>query len=142
MGVVTFDFGVWSARYPELVPNVTPAQAQAYFQEATLYLSNTDSSPVRDINRRALLLNMLTAHIAALNSGVSGQAASPLVGRITSASEGSVSVSVDGGPVSGSSAWFLATRYGAAYWQLTASLRTFRYVPAPQRARVGPFPWR
>lgn len=142
MGVVAFDYAIWSARYPELVATTPPAAAQRYFQEATLYLSNTESSPVRDVSRRALLLDMLTAHIAALNGGVNGQAASPLVGRISSATEGSVSVTVDSLGGGANAAWFMQTKYGAAYWQLTASMRTFRYVPALRRTYAGPPPWR
>lgn len=142
MGVVTFDYAVWSARYPELVPSTPPATAQLYFQEATLYLANTEASPVQDLARRALLLNMLTAHIAALNGALGGQASSGLVGRITSATQGSVSVTVDGLGGGANAAWFQQTRYGAAYWQLTGNLRTARYVPARPRVYSVPLPWR
>lgn len=127
-GVVVFDVAGFRARYPEFA-SVADATLEAYFQEATIYLDNTERSRVQDLAQRRVLLNMLTAHIAALNSGVGGQAASPLVGRINSASEGSVSVSVDMGPSTGSSAWFQQTKYGAAFWQATTSLRQFLYVP-------------
>lgn len=128
MAVVVFDLAGFRVRYPEFA-TVADALLGAYFVEATAYLNNTDSSLVADLVLRSMLLNMLTAHVAAMNSGVNGQTASGLVGRVTSASEGSVSVSVDAGPVTGSSAWFMTTRYGAAFWQATARFRTMRYIP-------------
>jgi hypothetical protein len=136
-GVVTFDYDAWEARYPEFA-TVNQTLATAYFNEATIYLDNTAMSIVQDLTQRAVLLNMLTAHIAAMNSGVGGQAASPLVGRVSQATEGSVSVSAeyDGGT---GSAWYLQTKYGAAYWQATAYLRTFNYVPAYQPFFIPPF---
>lgn len=128
MGIVVFDPDAFIARYPEF-STLSPTLLNAYFAEATIYLDNTDCSRVGDVAQRSVLLNMLTAHVAALNSGVNGQAASPLVGRVNSASEGSVSVSTDMGPTSENSAWFMQTKYGAAYWQATAQYRTAVYIP-------------
>lgn len=128
MAVVIFDVAKFRARYPEFA-SVSDELLEAYFTEATVYLNNTDSSPVTDVNKRAVFLNMLVAHIAAISSGVGGQAASGLVGRVTSASEGSVSVSVDAGPSSSASWWYLQTPYGAQYWQATLPYRTIRYLP-------------
>jgi hypothetical protein len=128
MGIVVFDVASFRVRYPEFA-TVSDELLGAYFDEATIYLNNTEYSPVTDLTKRALLLNMLVAHVAALNAGVNGQAASPLVGRVNSATEGSVSVTTDMGAVSGSAAWFMQTKYGAAYWQATVNLRSFRYVP-------------
>ena len=128
MAIVVFDINAFRERYPEF-DTVSPSLLNAYFVEATVYLDNTDCSPVTDVNVRAVYLNMLVAHIAALNSGVGGQKPSGLVGRVASASEGSVSVSTAEVPVSPSSWWYLQTPYGAAYWQATAAYRTVRYVP-------------
>lgn len=126
MPVVVFDEVAFKARYPEFSALTSPALA-AYFTEATIYLNNTETSPVTDEAQRAILLNMLVAHIAFLDS--SSSANSGLVGRIASATEGSVSVTTDVGPMTGSQAWFMQSRYGAAYWQATAPYRTFRYTP-------------
>ncbi|WP_277963895.1 DUF4054 domain-containing protein [Pseudomonas sp. RIT-To-2] len=128
MGVVVFDVASFRVRYPEFA-TVSDELLQAYFDEATVYLNNTECSPVTDVAKRALLLNMLVAHVAALNAGTNGEAASPLVGRINSATEGSVSVTTDMGAVAGSAAWFMQTKYGASYWQATVNLRSFRYFP-------------
>lgn len=128
MAIVVFDVAAFRERYPEF-DAVSNTLLNAYFTEATIYLNNTDSSPVKDISIRALFLNMLVAHIAALNSGVNGEKASGLVGRVASASEGSVSVSADAGPSSENSWWYKQTTYGSAYWEATKPYRTCFYVP-------------
>lgn len=139
-GVVQFDYNGWSARYPELAASVPQPLAQQYFFESQLYLDNTPCSPVCNLIQRAVLLNMMTAHIAALNAPLNGEASSPLVGRISGASEGSVSVQTDYG-VPGSAAWFSQTKYGAAFWQATVAYRTMHYVPVIGRD-MDPFePW-
>lgn len=138
-GVVVFNHQTWAARYPELaawVPN-----AQPYFDEAQLYLSNTPTSLVKDEAIRAVLLNMLTAHIAALNAPLNCEPSPTLVGRITSASEGSVSVSVDNQYPPGDVQWYQQTKYGAAYWAATAPYRTMRYVAGAQPAILPRPPW-
>ena len=132
MGVVAFDYPAWAARYPELSASVSQPLAQQYFNEAQLYCDNTPCSPIRDDSiggQRALLLNMLTAHIAALNAALNGQPSSPLVGRIGRASEGSVSVQAQMDMPAGSPQWYVQTRYGAAFWQATAQYRSMHYVP-------------
>ena len=136
-GVVIFDPGYFQTRYPEF-STVSAALLDMYFTEVTMsYLDNTDASRVQQIEQRQVLLNMLVAHVAAINAGVNGQAPSPLVGRINTASEGSVSVGTDMGQVPGTAAWFMQTKYGASYWQATAQFRTMNYVPG---ASSPPFP--
>ena len=63
MPAVVFDPAAFKARYPEFAA-VADATLAACFTEAGLYLSNADNSPVQKLPRRALLLNMLTAHVA------------------------------------------------------------------------------
>lgn len=135
MGVVVFDYARWAKRYPEFSA-VNDETAAEYFAEATLYLNNTDCSIVTDLAQRALLLNMLTAHIAQLYRVKAGALASPLVGRVNAATQGSVSVGAESG-APGTAAWFQQTPYGFSYWQATTSFRQGRYVPG--RARWGIF---
>ena len=125
MGVVAFDYGAWSARYPELAAGVPQSQATLYFAEACLYCDNTPASPVADDSpggQRALFLNMITAHIAALT-------ASTLVGRILEAEEGSVLVKTENQYPPGSAQWWQQSRYGAAFWAASQQYRAMRYVP-------------
>lgn len=132
MAVVVFDWIAWSTRYPELAAYVTQPQAQNFFAEAQLYCDNTDTSPVTNAATRAVLLNMVTAHIAAMNAAL-GAPSSPLVGRVSSATEGSVSVSTDMNLAPGSAQWFAQTKYGMAFWQATVRFRMFRYAQGPVR---------
>lgn len=131
MTAVVFDPAAFKARYPEFAAVGGPLLS-ACFDEAGLYLSNADNSPVQNLTRRAVLLNMLTAHIAALGGALSSDGQPRPVGRVSSATEGSVSASMEY-LAPGSSAWFAQTQYGAAFWQATTSLRGFRYIAQPTR---------
>lgn len=131
MTAVVFDPAAFKARYPEFAAVGDPLLS-ACFGEAGLYLSNADNSPVQNVTRRAVLLNMLTAHIAALGGALSSDGQPRPVGRVSSATEGSVSASMEY-LAPGSSAWFAQTQYGAAFWQATTSLRGFRYIAQPTR---------
>lgn len=134
---IVFDFGKFSARYPEF-KGLTPDMAQAYFDEATIFAPNDGTNPMlrrgEEVFRQVLY--MATAHIAWLNAphdgagnpAAEGAPASAIVGRISSASEGSVSVQTDNQFEPGSAQWWQQTRYGAAYWAATASVRTMHYA--------------
>jgi hypothetical protein len=73
------------------------------------------------------------AHIAKLNAPIGGDPPSGLVGRISNASEGSVSVGVAYPEVAGAE-WFNQTRYGAMFWQATKQYRMAQYFPGPGAA--------
>ena len=130
---MTFSYSTWVARYPEF-STVTEQVAQLYFNEACLYCDNTGAGPITDQTKLAMLLNMLTAHIAFLND----PANAGIVGRVASASEGSVSVSLDAGLMPGTAAWFMSSRYGAAFYQATAGQRTARIYRGRPR-NMDPF---
>ena len=139
MGVqVSFDYGLWIARYPEFA-NVDPLLIDQYFTEATMLHCNDGSGPVNNPTQQLLLLGMVTAHICALNAAMNGQPSSTLVGRISVASEGSVTVSADyTAPASAQGQYFSQTKYGIAYWAASAPFRTMRYIRGPRRI-VNPF---
>lgn len=140
MATAAFNYAAWTTRYPEFGA-VSEQLAALFFSEATLYLDNTDASPVQDVSKRLMLLNMLTAHIAAL-SGAGGRDAG-MVGRVSSASEGSVSVSTDSGLAAGTAPWFQQTSYGLSFWQATKTYRSATYVAAPAYTFERPVPgWR
>jgi hypothetical protein len=138
--VVTFDYQKWAARYPEFC-GVTPPQAQAFFDEAQIYHRNDAMGPIRNPAVQLTMLNMVTAHIAALYAGINGQPASPLVGRISQAAEGSVNVSTDMTIDPGSEQWWSQTKYGLSYWTAAAPYRTMQYVPGFARP-TNPFLYR
>jgi len=127
--IVVFDPGAFKIRYPEFA-GVSDALLSACFTEAGLYLSNTDASPVQNIVRRTLYLNMLTAHIAFMGGALSADGMPRPVGRVSQAGEGSVSAGFEYG-TPGTQAWFVQSQYGASFWQATTSLRGFRYRAQP-----------
>lgn len=135
MAIVVFDKCKFLDRYPEFIPTVAAnaTSAENCFEEATLFLDNTNSSRI-PAPTRVLLLNMLTAHIMAINFGINGQGASALVGRIASAGEGSVNVSADMGPATSQKAWYEQTKYGAAYWRASMAYRSATFIPPPRGA--------
>ncbi len=145
--VVTFDPTTFKAQYPEFAACTDP-QLQGYFDRATLLFQNNQCNLAFPDGTMAILLNLLTAHIGLLtaprdasgNLGPGGTPPAQVVGMITSATEGSVSVSASIGDItagSPSQPWYMSTRYGAEYWAATAQYRTAQYVRAPW---VGPPP--
>ena len=139
MAVATFDLAAFNALYPELT-KVDATLGPLLFARAGLFLDNTGCSPVQDVTARTMLLYMVVAHLAASGPGTAAAgsaAAQGLVGRITGASEGSVSVSLDYGTQSASAAYWLQSPYGAAYWAAMAPYRLGVYVP-PNRGPLGP----
>jgi hypothetical protein len=124
-------------RYPEFSAVSLPLLTD-YFAEAGDYLNNSGLSPIRDPLKQARIMNMITAHIAALYSGAGGVAPSGLVGRVSDATEGSVHVAADmGAPAVGTQAWFQQTKYGASAWAALAPYRRGRYVPGFSRGGGG-----
>ena len=141
-GSVAFDPVYFAARYPEFNA-VSSTLLGYYFNEAGVILGNTGSSIVADGTvggRRYTLLHLLTAHVAQLNSGSSAQPLSPLVGRIASAGQGSVSVSTDMGAQPASASYYMQTRYGAQFWTMTQDLRAGGvYAGYVRDARCGSY---
>lgn len=147
---VQFSYTTWITLYPEFAACSEP-QGQAWFDKADLYFANEVCNPyyANGAGRFAQLLYMLTSHIAWLsaprdangNPAEKGSPAPAVVGRISSAGEGSVNVSTEwkdsGSP---SESWFLQTRYGAEFWQATLQLRTAQYRALPTRVVNGVYP--
>lgn len=129
MGVVTLDIPKFRAMFPEF-SNVTDAQLPFLFEQATDYLNNTEFSLVEDTVKRERLLYLLMAHLAYLRYGDDkGNGGSGMVGRISSASEGSVSVSSEAGVVEFRYMWYTQSQYGMAFWQATKVYRMANYYP-------------
>ena len=141
-GVVVFDPNWFIAVYPEFT-NVPSATLSTYFTLATTLCDNTACSPIQDASPpgvRAVALNCLVAHFAALAGlGTNNSERQGLVGRISNASQGSVSVAVDM-PSSPDAAWYNQTQYGATFWATTARYRMGRYVPYCGRRASAAYP--
>lgn len=112
--VVIFDPQEFKTLYPDFA-NTEDATLTLYFNAACLLLDNTEKSMVKDLAERKMLLYMLTCHIATLKAN-----GNTLVGTITSATEGKVSVSLT--PFQNAN-WYMTTQCGAMFWQATAKYR-------------------
>ncbi len=129
-GVVALDPALFRGSYPELAA-LTPQQLANYWTMSGQFCDNTPASVITDWSAggaRATCLNAMVAHIATLmGNGPQGAARGGLVGRIASAGQGSVNVSLDM-PSNPEAAWFMQTQYGTMFWQLTSPYRMALYV--------------
>jgi hypothetical protein len=138
-GIVVFNPTAFAARYPSFA-TVTEAALQQNFNQACLMLDNSCCSVVRDAPTREILLNLATAHITALLNGVNGQPPQGVVGRVSQAQEGSVSVQAEFEAKSESAAFWAQSPWGLAFWTATLKYRTARYIP-PQHHFGGMDGW-
>lgn len=130
-GVVAFDPAAFQAAFPAFA-TTSADTLTANFALAELYLNNSPCSVVQDLNARAAMLNLITAHItfllsrAASNNGANAAA----VGQIQSAGEGTVNASFVAVQAKNAAFW-AQSQYGLMFWQMALPYRTFRYFPAP-----------
>lgn len=132
-GVVVFDIAEFRALYPSI--KATDEQLVMFFSIAEGFLDNSECSVVKDLEQRKYMLYLLVAHMAALNQQT--ESGNAVVGRLASATEGTVSISLDYGVMGNNERWYLQTPYGAMYWQLTKRYRSMLYrlgkAPMPVR---------
>ncbi len=131
-GVVVFDYPEWIIQYPEFA-SVTQPVAQSYFDRLTIggLVDNTATSIIQNLPERTILLNLAVSHLAYL-SGALNPSQRGLVGRISSASQGSVSVQTEFNSKGGANAaWWNQTSYGAEFYVSTLKYRTAFYAPNP-----------
>jgi hypothetical protein len=126
-------------RYPQF-RTVDLVLLEQYYAEAQLFLDSGDASYVQDPARREMLLNMLTAHIAFLNSPTNQVAANGIVGRVQRATEGAVTVEFAEyvKANNGTEAWLQLSPYGAMFLAATAQYNQFFYIGG---ATYDPDPW-
>lgn len=135
MAVVIFNVTLFREAYPKFSAASDSFLTLMFNEACLLYIDNTDASLVQDVSERELLIFMLVAHLAYLRGyGGSGDR-DGLVGRISSAAEGSVSVSIENPGSNYASWWYMQSPYGANYWQATAPYRSMRYYPGSSPSR-------
>jgi len=136
--IAVFNYTNFIALFGQFAANPPQATLQLYYNLAgDVWLRNDGTGPISSQNLQNDLMNLLTAHITTIFSGIDGNNPSGLVGRIASSSEGSVSVSTEFESTM-NSAWFNQTPAGAAFWAATAPYRSFAaYIPGPTRFGTG-----
>lgn len=130
-GVVVFDPDEFRLLYPSI--SATDEQLEMYFAMAETFLDNTECSIVKDLDARKTMLYLLVAHIALLSQ--QAENGNPVVGRISNATEGTVSVGLDYGTMGNNERWYLQTPWGAMYWQMSKKYRSMVY-----RLGIAPMP--
>lgn len=139
--VFVFDPVLFKAIYPQF--SSMPDDLLMYFfekAESTL-LDNTESACV-PLKERKILFYLLVAHFAELQDRIN-EGNGSMVGNITSASEGSVSIGVQAlQSNSATGSWLNQTPYGAEYWVLTAKYRQMLYIAENAPMPVNRFGWR
>lgn len=135
-----FVYANWLLLFPQF-SNVTEAQADLLVPTAQAMMCGFINQ-VTNSGLQMALLNYMVAHLAQLSFGSTTQPANAFVGRISNATQGSVSVATEF-PMTQSNAWYAQTPYGLTYWQLSLPFRLGRYVPkvTPQRQFVGGGRW-
>lgn len=149
---VTFDYTNWIVWYPDFV-NVSEAYATGCFWRAGMLCQNNAANPAvirsgGDTTQLQYFLNLLTCHIVWLNAPqinglpntTGGTSPSPLVGRISQATEGSVTVAAEMPNQPQGAAWYQQTKWGAEYWSASAGYRQAVYS-TPLRPRWARRHW-
>lgn len=141
--VATLDLAAFRLQFPAFATSPADPVIQAYFAMAgEVWLRNDGTGVVRTVALQTQLMYLLTAHLLQLFTGPDGNDPSGLVGRINSATEGSVTVSAEYESTMNST-WFDQTPYGAAFWQATAAFRLGgHYIRGPNRFGTGYTPGR
>ncbi len=126
---VTFDADEFIAAYPQANAGALPcAVLQALWEVAVSFVGDDDGNsfapydPEQGITERRLLLHLALSHLIQMQSIAANNGG--LNGRITSASEGSVSISVEAYKADSLTAQFWTqSNDGAMYWMLTSKYR-------------------
>lgn len=143
--VVTPVYSDWTTQFPMLAPYINEAQFDSCFVLAQLYQANDGCGPINDCTLALTLMYLMISFIAVLTYPTTGPTAtpdpaSPLVGRVSNATEGSVSVAAQYEQPPGTAQFFAQNQWGALWWSATSQFRTFRYAPGPTaRGPYGPF---
>lgn len=150
---VVFSYADFIAAYP-VFNAVMSGQMTGYFAIASTLFGNNTVNLNRfggDLTVMTAIMYAATAHVAWLqasrdvngNPSTNGSQPPPgIVGRVSSASEGSVSVSSEWSKVDSSSeAFWIQTQYGALFWQMTAGVRTAHYLQNPAVRAVPLVPY-
>jgi hypothetical protein len=135
---VTFDASAFATLFPTITISANQLTTLV-LPVAELYCRNDGGGPVTTAATQTSLLNLMVAHVATLMVPPLASPAGtvPAVGRVSTASQGSVSVALEF-PQNPNDAWFNTTPYGAAFRAATSAYRTARYIRAPRRV-VNPW---
>lgn len=128
MALQTFNPSDFKLSYPQFdfISNNTMTDI---YENIALVCSDWVYRLLSDDNKRYYWTCIVLAHILTLLYGADGKSNNAqLVGRINTATEGSVSIGTDYAAMSESNAWWLQTQYGALVYNLWAMNGVSTYV--------------
>lgn len=130
MSIVVFVPADFKAAYPEFASVADARTTLLFNMAASTLLDNTDNSPVMDIGLRTQLFYLLVAHLLLLLGSAPTQPDNTPPGRLSSATEGTITTSFEYllPPGSAMAPWYIQTKYGAMYWTMTAQFRGARII--------------
>lgn len=125
--IFVFDPVLFKEIYPQF-KDFSDELLEFFFEKAeSTLLDNTECACV-PIKERKFLFYLLVAHYAELQQRIN-EGNSSLVGRVSSASEGSVSISTEFNlGTSSVGQWLNQTPYGSEYWMAISKYKTALYV--------------
>lgn len=146
---VVFSVGEFFGAFPEL-SSLPPLRVSMAFTASTTIVDNSEDPDIVDDNQRKEILYLLTAHICLLMAqavtvtqgdpscgGAGTTISTGMTGRLSSATEGSVSIAteaISSGNASALEKWMESTQYGALAWMMLRPLFTAFYIPGPDRS--------
>ena len=130
MSIVVFVPADFKSAYPEFASVADARTTLLFNMAAATLLDNTDNSPVMDIGLRTQLFYLLVAHLLLLLGIAPTQPDNTPPGRLSSATEGTITTSFEYllPPGSAMAPWYVQTKYGAMYWTMTAQFRGARII--------------
>lgn len=137
MGAVsTYSYAAFQAQFSNL-STVPSGTVQSWWNLAGAFHDNSGNGPVQEQGMQDSLMNMVAAHLLVLMGGITvnadGSINQGVVGRVSNASEGSVSIASENNYPEGTVQWWQQTQFGSMYWMATAPWRSMQYRPGPQR---------
>lgn len=125
--------------YPEFSSTVaeTAFDYRVYTVADGVFANNvTNPASAAGTKSFTAMFALMCAHISQLSFGSESTPANRLVGRVYSASEGSVSLDIEmpaGNKSSDLRTWLYQTQYGATFWNMTSKYRLGFYGNQPGR---------
>lgn len=133
----TFDVAAFRAEFTQFAGNPpSDATLQSYFNTAGSYVTNSNYGWLNGIDR-ALALNLMTAHIAALMALAAAPGGST-PGVVTGATIDKISVTLEPPPTkNGWQYWLAQTPYGQMLWALLTVKSTGGFFVGGSPTRAG-----
>ena len=142
MGAIVFNTADFRAQFPafQCTPPIADSTLQAYFTQATFYISNRGwNFSFSNTAQKTQALYLMTAHIAALNRFI---ATGETAGIMTNATVDKVTVTIEPPPAQNQwQYWLQTTPYGSQLLALLQIVSVGGFYNTPQCSMINGFRW-